>query len=211
MIRFATVGILLIINTLYLTVSAQSFEGTMKFREENLTDTALYTYYFKGDRVRIEKYEKGLTLLSCSIADLSDQTLTILNLARKLYTYAPTAPDGLSSSGYKIIKSGIPKTIQGIKTQQVRVVNPQEDTEISYWVYDGLNISFNSLMRVTGRTEKIYQYFAHIPDNSNSFPLLLVERSLLRQERMQLLLVDIKAAKLESTLFEVPKDFRMFQ
>ncbi len=189
---------------------ANHFEGQITFVRKSFYDTTYLQYYIKQDRIRIDKYEeKGGPLIQTLLVDLEKETVTAVNPEKKLYR-----PLNISSGGsgkkshFEVIKTNNFRRIKGIKCYQWRVRNEKLNSEIAYWVTKKRFGFFDDLFDLLKRTERTYHFFSQIPGNEGYFPMLAVERTLLRDERERLEVKNINRNKLSESLFIIPDNYR---
>jgi hypothetical protein len=194
--------------------NVKSFEGSIRFVQKTMNDTNYYTYHIKNNKVRLDVHENCShckEIENSMLFDLDNNTITALNPSRKLYINVPPKPYmDKQNDKFKIIKSKNCKKIQGYKCFQWRVKNTSEKTEIAYWVADDNFAFFEDFLRLWNRTEKHSRYFLQIPETKGFFPLISVERTTLRDQKMKLEVVDIIKKPLEKKLFEIPEDFQSY-
>lgn len=194
--------------------SANKFEGSIKFLQVTLNDTNYYTYHIKNNKIRLDVHEnckncKGVE--NSMLFDIDKKTIIALNPSRKLYINVPPKPyNEVQSNNYRIIKSTNNKKIHGYKCYQWRVKNAAENTEIAYWVADDNFVFFDDFLKLWNRSEKHAAYFLQIPDTEGFFPLVSVERTTLRDQKMKLEVIDIQKQVLDKSIFEIPKDYQSY-
>lgn len=192
-------------------LKSESFEGLIKFRHYTSYDTTLLKYSIQNKKIRINKYDNEGHLIECLLVDIEKDEVTALNPQRKLYRpLEPENKDHINEGeNYDIIRSGNHKVINGVKCYQWRVRNQKSNTEIAYWVTEKKFDFFHDLIDLLERTNKIYDFFAEIPGKKGMFPLLSVERTLLRKERQRLTVAEITRKSMDESLFEIPDDYLM--
>lgn len=194
--------------------SIKAFEGAIKFMQQSLSDTLYYTYHIKDNAVRLDIHEgcQGCSGSDNSILfDLAKNTVTAISPARKIYVNVPVKPyKKQGESEFEIIKSKNNKVIAGYKCYQWRVKNKSQKTEISYWVAFDNFFFFDDFLKLWNRSEKHSVFFLQIPDIDGYFPMMSEERTLLREEKMKLSVVDIKKTKQEDNLFKIPDGYRNY-
>jgi len=192
---------------------AQEFEGEILFTKESTEDTTFYAYKIKGDKVRVEELDSRMQLINYLIVNMSDRTILAINPNRKLYVDMPVHPYKASkdTADYKIIITDNYQIIKGYKCYQWRVQNKKENTEIAYWVSKDNFKFFSDFLKIINRAEKSSTYFLAVPKIEGFFPMMSVERSLLREHRTRLAVISIQKKILPTTLFDVPAEFKMFQ
>lgn len=190
------------------------FEGSIKFVQKTLNDTNYYTYHIQGNKVKLDVHEnckncKGLE--SSMIFDLEKKTIKAINPSRKMYINVPPKPYiEPASKNFKIIKSNNNKKIMGYKCYQWRVKNIAENTEISYWVAEDNFMFFEELLHLWNRSEKHAVYFLQIPEIDGFFPMVSVERTTLREQKMCLEVVEIIKKPVDKSIFEIPANYQSY-
>lgn len=197
-----------------LYAQSNKFEGEIVFVKETLIDTSYFSYKIKGSKVRVDELDRNLNTKNYMIIDINAPLIYAVNPARKLYTNMPIHPwdyDNAPQSNFQIIKTENYKYLNGYKCNQWRVRNKKEDTEIVYWVaYDQFTF-FKKLLRLINIADKNSDYYLRIPETDGIFPMLSVERSILRSWKSKLEVINISKKNIETTLFEIPNDYKLFQ
>ena len=190
------------------------FEGSIKFVQITLNDTNYYTYHIKGNKVRLDVHENCKSCQNIDnsmIFDLDKKTIIALNPSRKLYINVPAKPYiEKENDQYQIIKSRNSKKIHGYKCYQWRVKNDKEKTEIAYWVANDNFNFFEDFLKLWNRSEKHALYYLQIPDTKGFFPMLSVERTILRDQKMKLEVINIERKKLDESLFDIPENYQSY-
>ncbi|MFN8255566.1 MAG: DUF4412 domain-containing protein [Bacteroidales bacterium] len=204
---------LIIILLVYQKISAQNFEGEILFSKETPEDTTIYNYLIKGNKIRIEELNHNYQLVNYMIVDVSERSIVALNPGRKLYADIPVHywRADKDTSDFTILKTGNYQFIKGYKCFQWRVQNKKENTEVAYWVANEPVNIFPEFLKTINLSEKTSIYFLMVPETDGYFPMLSVERSFLRELRMQLTVIKFQKKSLPVSLFEIPEGFRMFQ
>ena len=194
-------------------LKAETFEGFIKFNQYTSYDTTLLRYSIRNNKIRINKYDNEGRLIECLLVDTDKKRVIALNPQKKLYR--PLELKEIKTTekaeNYDIIRSGNHKKINGVKCYQWRVRNRKNNTEIAYWVAEKKFGFFNDLIELLERTNKIYEFFSEIPGKKGMFPLLSIERTLLRKERQRLAVTEITSKTMDESLFEIPDDYQMIR
>lgn len=112
--------------------------------------------------------------------------------------------------GYKIIKTNNVKNILGYKCTQWRVRNDVKNTEITFWVTGKKFNFYQRFLKLWNKTDNCYQYFLNIPEVEGYIPVQQIERTLLRDVKSSILVNKISDQKIDTTLFNIPKDYSLF-
>jgi len=208
--------IFLLVQLLPVSLYSQDskFEGEIVFVKETLNDTSYFSYKIKNYRVRVEELDSKLNVKNYMIVDVDAPLIYAVNPSRKLYTNMPIHPwdfDNAPQSDYQVIKTQNYKYLKGYKCNQWRVRNKKEDTEIAYWVANDHFNFFQKLLRLINVADKSSNYYLRIPEIDGVFPLLSVERSTLRCWKSKLEVISLKQKDMETSLFEIPQDYKLFQ
>lgn len=199
-----------------LTVNANSkihnFEGSIKLKKETVFDTSFITLQVKGNFVRINELNKNKEIQSSYIVNLDEETVLVLSPSRKLYSEVKNIlSNQKEEQETQIIKSGNCMEYNGFHCSQMRVKCKARDTEIAFWVTDEKFDFFNSLVNILKKTNINIDMFNLFPEIEGGFPILTVDRTLLRKERMRLAVDDIKEGYLSEIYFKIPPDFRKLE
>ena len=203
--------LIFIINTGMIQKSTSSdFEGTINLTKQTLYDTTFYSFIVKNNLVRIDEKTNKNNIIQSIIIDVSSKSITALSPSQKLYTniYKNRI---YPYNDVKITKTEEFKYINGFKCTLWRVKNFNFNTEVSLWLsYTNFNF-FSQVTELLSKTEDYSQlcsYFNLIPQNSGYFPILIVERTLLREEKSRMLVTSVQHHIVNSNLFKIPRDYR---
>jgi hypothetical protein len=196
-----------------VTGRGQNFEGEILFVKQTLKDTSYLSYKIKGNKVRFEELNKDFQIDNYLIADLSKKSIYAINPKRKLYADLPVYAwnDKPDTTNFKIVKTGNYKLIKGIKCFQWRVLNKKDDTEVQFWTASEKYESFSEFNRLLNHSDKTTQYYLNSTEIYGQLPLESVERSMLREMRMRLEVVNIEKKTLPIALFEIPAGYKLFE
>ena len=194
-------------------LSAAEFEGTITIIKQTLYDTTLFTFQVKKKLVRIDEKNMRNEVIQSLIIDITTKSITALSPSQKLYTKIyknrVTPP-----SDIKVTKTTNFKMIEGYKCYQWRVRNNTVNSEISLWVCAESFTFFSEVMDLLSKTEdysEYCRYFNLIPDNSGYFPIMVVERTLLREEKTRVMVQSIQRKEINESIFQIPKDYKCLQ
>ena len=184
-----------------------NFEGKIKIVKESIYDTLQIEISVKNDVVRIDEISKRNIVNRSYLVDLSKEKIYALSLREKLYTEVP-----ISANRHKaqvdIIKTQNTMSINGVTCHQWRVRDKSKNTEVTYWVTAKEFGFMQSLISIISRSETPLRILGLFPNTNGYFPLLSVDRTLLRKVKESAKIVDIKHTKLPEGLFAIPPDFR---
>lgn len=203
----------LLSTLLYLTPiinSSHTFEGIIKLVQKSHYDTTYFTYLVKNENIRIDKYDSEQTLIQSLLVNLENEEIYILSPAKKLYTKLELS-DKLepTSENFVIQKTQNSRIVNNYECYQWRVKNVERNTEIAYWVWQNDFYFFEELVSLLNQTDKTYEFFEKIPDSQGFFPILTIERTLLRREKLRIYVVDINKKTVDETIFNIPDDFEI--
>ncbi len=211
--HFFFIGLILYGLLYTVRCNAQKFEGEIVFTKSTLKDTTYYAYKIKGNKLRIEELDNQFKMSNYMLVDISEPSVYAVNPKRKLYVEMPTHNkfNFFDTTEFVIYKTENYKRIQGYKCYQWRVRNKKKNTEVAYWVCNDFLVTFADFLKLLNRDENSSLYYLHIPDTDGFFPLLAVERSVLREWRASLEVLKIEKKNLATALFEIPRDYKMFK
>jgi hypothetical protein len=197
-----------IASLLFLAGFSQSFEGTIEFKRILPNDTSVYVYVVKGQKIRIDELgSDGKTVQGSMLVNIADKKVTALSHDRKLYMDRPFKADDSPKAKLELDKSENSKFINGFKCNQWRVKNKDKDSEITYWVAEGGFDFFKPLLEVINRKDNFATFYLQLPETTGFFPMLAVERSLLRDEKGRLQVTKVTKKNVDASLLEVPKGY----
>lgn len=214
-IQFYVLSIFLFLPCqLYLSKSAaQGFEGEIVFTKATPKDTAYYAYKIKGNKIRVEELDQQLKMINYMLVDVSKPSVYAVNPKRKLYVEMSTYSrlDIRDTTEFVIYKTENYKRIQGYKCFQWRVRNKKQNTEVAYWVSNEFFVSFADYLKLLNKDENSSLYYLYIPKTEGFFPLMAVERTVLREWKSSLEVMKIEKKNLSTALFEIPGNYKMFR
>jgi hypothetical protein len=192
---------------------ASDFEGRITFIKETLYDTTIFTFTVKENLVRIDERNSKQQILQSLIVDIETKKITALSPSLKLYTTIKkhSHREKEKQQDFICLKTTNFKYINGYKCYQWRMRNQGLNCEISYWVSGGnLNV-INEVFQLLSGTDdyaKYCLYFDQIPQSNGYFPVMIVERTLLRDKKFQFFIQDINTKKIDDQLFNIPKGYK---
>jgi len=90
----------------------------------------------------------------------------------------------------------------------MRVKNIARDTEVAYWVTERDFDFFLAMNKILRKVKPDIDLFNSFPDVKGLFPMLAVERTLLRKEKMKIIVTAINESKLNDNIFTVPLGYQ---
>ena len=190
--------------------SPDAFEGSIEVICSSLYDTSYFTYYVKNQNVRINKFNDNNILVQSMIIDLDKDEIFVLSPEKKLYRQLEINKElSEEQEGFVILKTENSRTVNGYECYQWRVKNKERNMEVAYWVWQNNFYFFQELVHLLNRTDQTYEFFDKIPETQGFFPLLTVERTLLRREKSRVSVVNISSKKVDDSLFKIPVDFEL--
>jgi hypothetical protein len=209
------------IFNLFLLVNFQlfatDFEGALTFIKRTNSDTVNYTFSVRNKKVRIDEKNNRQQIIQSVLIDIPNKTVTALSPTMKLYTTVLLQNQKTSSIADKdteIIKTHKFKIIDGHKCYQWRLRNHEMNSDITYWVSECNFNFFNDIVSILSRTSDYSRFcnlFDLLPDANGFFPIVTVERSLLRDQKMQVELTRINKTKPNEKIFKIPTDYKFLR
>ncbi len=207
MINFLLSFLLLLSST---NANVESFEGSIEMIQESYYDISYFTYFVKKENVRIDKFDNKHTLTQSLLINLEKEQIYILNPSKKLYTKSDiNSKPNPDSENFTILKTENSRMVGEYVCYQWRVKNKERNTEVSYWVSQNNFYFFEELVRLINNTDKTYEFFEKIPETQGFFPMLCVERTLLRKEKYRLYVINITNSTVNDNIFKIPSDFEL--
>lgn len=207
MINFLISFILVVVP---VTSDVKSFEGSIELVQESFYDISYFTYFVKNDNVRIDKFDNSHTLMQSLLINLDKKEIFVLSPTKNLYTKIEI--NNTQKSGeenYAILKTENSRMVGEHLCYQWRVKNKERNTEVAYWVSQKNFYFFEELLKLINSTDNTFEFFEKIPETQGFFPMLSVERTLLRREKSRLCVVNISDKPLNKNLFEIPANFEL--
>jgi hypothetical protein len=144
------------------------------------------------------------------IINLDKDEIFVLSPEKKLYRQLEISKElSKEQEGFVILKTENSRTVNGYECYQWRVKNTERNMEVAYWVWQNNFYFFQELVHLLNRTDQTYEFFDKIPETQGFFPLLTVERTLLRREKSRASVVNISSKKIDDSLFKIPVDFEL--
>jgi len=190
--------------------SPNAFEGSIEIVCSSFYDTSYFTYFVKNKNVRIDKFDENNSLIQSMIIDLDKDEIFILSPDKKLYKQLTintelTQPE----EGFIVLKTENSRIVNGLECYQWRVRNTERNMEVAYWVWQDNFYFFEELVHLLNRTDKNYEFFDKIPETLGFFPMLTVERTLLRREKSRASVLNINNKTIDESIFKVPSNYEL--
>ncbi len=192
----------------FLRNDVNSFEGSINIVEKNCYNTFYYTYKVKNQNVRIDEFNKENKLLKSLLIDTDKETVFVLDSKNKAYANIKVKSVNNDLHNYMVIKSSNNRMVNGFKCYQWRVKNTKKNTEIAFWVTSNDLYFFEKLVKILNRTNENFMFFSRISESYGFFPMLTVERTLLRKEKNRIEVVKIKPENINNSVFIIPSDYK---
>src|ERR1035437_1375512 len=192
---------------------AQEFEGNLFLISSSAYDTLYYNYTVKGKYIKIDELNKQKKLTKSLIINTENKSIIAINSAKKLYTKIPVtveSPTENDDQGFDVIKTVNFKTINGYKCNLWRVRNKDLNTDISYWVAVDKFSFFDNLIKTLHTNEKYLSFFLKLPDLNGAMPMMSVERTLLRDEKNCITVLEVSKRKINDSIFVIPSNYKQY-
>jgi hypothetical protein len=198
---------------MYAVLAGRLFEGKIHLVKKTYYDTLRYTYHVRDSMVRINEYNEGDELMKSLLVNLKDKRVFAIHPDKKLYKelkLGNTRNNFSYNDNFEVIKTGNTKEINGYICQQWRVRNRAKNSEIVYWVTKNSFYFVNKLINTLGNEHNYRHFFSKIPNNQGYMPILTVERTLVREEKLRLLVTDIEKESPSADYFKIPADYKYY-
>lgn len=206
---FKTVLFFLLLMPTRVFSNVLLFEGSINLVRETIFDTTKITINVQNSMVRFDETDSKGQKRGSFLVDLNAETIVAFHHASKTYTYLPARKEQVTTnSKIEYIRTENYMDINGVRCYQWRVKDRQRNTEITYWVTSNSIDFFPKLMRLLSRTDLSFNIFGAIPISEGFMPMLTVERTMLRKEKLKVQVVEILEAKVNRNLFSVPANYR---
>jgi hypothetical protein len=205
-----------IIITYSISLLASDFEGRIVLSKQSLYDTTNYEYTVKGTHVRIDIKNSFAQIIQSLIIDLEEENITALSPDLKLYTVLKKKkhPEDFDKAEYELIKTPNFKLINGYKCFLWHVRNKRLDSDITFWITE---MKFDFLPKViallsrTNDYSELINYYTQVEMDSTFFPILIIDRTLLKEERAKMMVTNIIQEPVSDKVFEIPKDYQLLR
>lgn len=187
----------------------QKFEGSINLERETIYDTSFIKIQVKGNLVRLDEFDSKMNSVSILIINLESEKVVALSPKRKLFYEIRT--NGLTQKAKEdttIIKTENRMMVNGYNCNLVRVKNISQDTETAFWITQRNFPFFKSLNNILRNLKSDINLFSNLPEINGEFPMLTVERTLLRKEKMKVSVTEIKEELLNVNMFKIPSDYQ---
>jgi hypothetical protein len=192
-------------------LNAIGFEGCITFVKESVYDTTYMLCYVKGDMLRLEECNSKKKVVNVFLIDTQKETIVLVNPGKKLYSHLRQKPvRNYKPDSFIIQKTGLTKTINGEICQQWRVKSKESNSEMSYWVTQNEFFFFEKLARIFQNTETNWKFFSQIPNSQGFFPMVCVERNLVRDEKGRTRVMAINRKQINDNMFVVPSSYKPY-
>ncbi|HKL08627.1 MAG TPA: DUF4412 domain-containing protein [Bacteroidales bacterium] len=185
------------------------FEGRIDLVEKSYYDTTYYTYLIKDKKLRVNKFDHHYKLLQSILVNIENEQVVILSPSKKLFSYLDINPPRETyDKNFTVKKTYNSRQVEGKECYQWRVKNKNRNTEVAFWVSEENHfVCFPDFIKRINCTERTFSFFEIIPDTQGFFPMLTVERTLLRKEKKRIVITKINHQKIDNKTFEIPHDF----
>jgi hypothetical protein len=204
-----------LIFTFALTLSASDFEGSILFTKQSPYDTAYYEFSVKQNLVRVDIKNSSAQIVQSLIIDLISEKVTALSPNHKLFTVLKKQyKTNFNKQDYKLTKTNNFKNINGYKCYMWRIRNANLNSDISFWVADQGFEFFAKAVKILSASDdysELCNYFIQVNLNNTFFPILIVEHTLLKEEKSKMAVVEIKSHPINKMLFEITKNYALLR
>lgn len=215
-VMFKKFLIIKLIVSLSLTCQAfpnlNKFEGSIKLKKETVYDTSFVVIQVRGDKVRLDEFDNKNNLVSIYIINLESETVLALSPKHKLfYELSPSRAIQRPNDDATTINKENKIIVEGQSCCQMRVKSVAHDTEVAYWVAEKNFDFFMAMNKILRKVKPDIDIFSYFPDVKGLFPMLIVERTLLRKEKMKVLVTGITETMLSENVFKIPLGYQKIE
>ncbi len=214
MLRRLIILHLIIILTLAVKASSNlyKFEGSIKLKKETIYDTSFVTIQVRGNLVRLDEFDCKKNLISMYIINLESEKVLALSPRHKLfYELSPSRAIQKPNDDATTINTENRMILDGQNCCQMRVKSIARDTEVAYWVAEKDFDFFMVMNKILRKVKPDIDIFSYFPDVKGLFPMLVVERTLLRKEKMKVLVTAISETTLNDSVFKIPLGYQKIE
>ncbi len=186
------------------------FQGTIKFTKTIGPVTANYTYFVKGDKIRVEEMSENGEIQGIMIIDTKANTVKALSPERKMYIDVPNKRPARDTEVY-VQKTNNTKEINGYTCTEVKVTGKSDGREVTFWVANDDFDFMMPMLETLNRKDKLAVYFMNVPNLNGFFPMVGVERKTDGVELTKLQVNTVDKSELSAELFEIPAEYTKFE
>ena len=201
----------ILIHSLMLTASPNlnKFEGSIKLKKETVYDTSFVIIQVRGSQVRLDEFDNKKNLISTYIINLETEKVLALSPKQKLfYELSPSRAIQKPNDDATTLNKENKMILDGQSCCQMRVKSVARNTEVAYWVAEKNFDFFMGMNRILRKVKPDIDIFSYFPDVNGLFPMMIIERTLLRKEKMKVLVTSISETMLSENVFKVPLGYQ---
>ncbi len=185
------------------------FEGSIKLKKETVYDTSFVIIQVRGSQVRLDEFDNKKNLISTYIINLETEKVLALSPKQKLfYELSPSRAIQKPNDDATTLNKENKMILDGQSCCQMRVKSVARNTEVAYWVAEKNFDFFMGMNRILRKVKPDIDIFSYFPDVNGLFPMMIIERTLLRKEKMKVLVTSISETMLSENVFKVPLGYQ---
>lgn len=199
-----------------ISLPAINFEGRIILSKQTPYDTTIYEYSVKKNLVRLDIKKSLAQVMQSLIIDLEKENIIALSPNHKLYTILKknNQPIPDEKEDFEIIKTPNFKLINRYKCFLWHVRNKHLNSDIAFWVTE-LQFDFlPKVIKLLSRTDDyahIINYYMQVNQDNTFFPILIIDRTLLKEEKSKMQVINIVNETVNDKEFEIPKDYQLLR
>ncbi len=201
--------IVLLTLTIKASPNLDKFEGSIKLKKETVYDTSFVIIQVRGNQVRLDEFDNKKNLISTYIINLETEKVLALSPKQKLfYELSPSRAIQKPNDDATTLNKENKMILDGQSCCQMRVKSVARNTEVAYWVAEKNFDFFMGMNRILRKVKPDIDIFSYFPDVNGLFPMMIVERTLLRKEKMKVLVTSISETMLSENVFKIPLGYQ---
>lgn len=192
----------------------KDFKGILKYIEYTPFDTTYYKVYISDGRIRVDLFEnkdQQNEAEKITIYDFRQKKILALKPSEHIYkTLEANEEQNVSTDGC-VLKPNIRnyKIINGYKCVQYRVKNKSENTDVTYWIPEEEFPFYYKMVSMKKSMHRYHKYFYVLPNYEVAFPMQITERSLFREVKSSIKVVEIDEAVVSDQIFQIPEGYTL--
>jgi len=206
-----TLTIALSLYSDYAYSNITAFEGSIKIVRQSVYDTSYITINVKANWVRIDEQQNGRFIGNSLLVDIAAGKVYSLSPSRKLYAELKLDQSSPVNRHVEVIKTNNCTEFNGFACCQWRIRDKARNSEVTYWVARKNFEFYDALLKLLGKLDSPIGLLTFLEEANGNFPILTIERTPLRKEKMRYAVVDIKDTRLSDQLFRIPREYRRFE
>lgn len=187
---------------------AAGFEGIIDFTKTEGTTVEKSTWYVKGDSIRIDFFESGMSLLRCCYL-VNTKTNSTIFVDHKAKTWSDyRVPNGSGLNNTTTATTGSKKEFHGEMSSEFQLMM-NDSSRYSYWITDNQYGFFLAALNLTPVSNEFFYNYYKIRPAQISLPMMVQHFDARGKLMGSLEVTRFEKRTIPALLFSVPADYKM--